>query len=90
MLSKKGAQNDLTVAFMASVLKATHRRFGRLITLYSAVYDLQNLRINLYYDRQFDVPYVLDVKKELAKTTFRRKVSLADLISNGDPNKEKN
>jgi hypothetical protein len=90
MLSKIGAQNDLTIEFMASVLKATHRRYGRLKTLYSAVYDLQNVRINLYYDRQFDSPYILDVKKELAKTTFRRKVSLTDLISNRDLNKEKN
>ena len=90
MLSKIGAQNDLTIEFMASVLKATHRRYGRLKTLYSAVYDLQKLRINLYYDRQFDSPYMLDVKKELAKTTFRRKVSLKDLIPNRDLNKEKN
>ncbi|MGV7225099.1 MAG: carcinine hydrolase/isopenicillin-N N-acyltransferase family protein [Nitrospinales bacterium] len=90
MLLTIGAQNDLTVEFMASVLKATHRRYGRLKTLYSAVYDLQNLHINLYYDRQFDAPYVLDVKKELAKTTFRRKVTLMDLISNKDLNKKKN
>ena len=90
MLSTIGAQNDLTVEFIATVLRATHQRYGRLKTLYSAVYDLQKLRINLYYDRQFDSPYMLDVKKELAKTTFHRKVSLKDLISNRDLNKEKN
>ena len=90
MLSNIGAQNDLTVEFVASVLKATHRRYGRLKTLYSAVYDLQKLRIYLYYDRQFDAPYVLDVKEELAKTTGTRKVTLTDLISNRDMNKEKN
>jgi hypothetical protein len=84
MLSKINAQNDLTVEFMASVLKATHRRYGRVKTLFSAVYDLQNLRIILYYDRLFDSPYMLDVTKELAKTTFRRKASLTDLISNRD------
>ena len=89
MLSKIGAQNDLTVEFMASVLNATHQNSASQ-TLYSVLYDLQNLRINLYYDRQFDSPYMLDVKKELAKTTFRRKVSLTDLISNRDLNKEKN
>ena len=90
MLSTIGAQNDLTVEFIATVLKATRQRYGRLKTLYSAVYDLQKLRINLYYDCQFDSPYLLDVKKELAKTTFRRKVFLKDLISNRDLNKEKN
>ena len=90
MLSNIGAQNDLTVEFVASVLKATHRRYGRLKTLYSAVYDLQKLRIYLYYDRQFDAPYVLDVKEELAKTTGTRKVTLTDLISNRDMNKDKN
>jgi hypothetical protein len=90
MLSTIGAQNDLTVEFMASVLKATHRRYGRLKTLYSAVYDLQKLRIYLYYDRQFDAPHALDVKEELAKTTGTRKVTLTDLISNRDMNKEKN
>jgi hypothetical protein len=90
MLSKIGIQNDLTVEFMTSVLRATHQLYGRVKTLYSAVYDLQNLGIYLYYDRLFDAPYFLDVKEELAKTTFRRKVSLTDLISNMDLNKEKN
>jgi hypothetical protein len=89
MLSTMGAKNDLTVEFMASVLNATHQNM-RLKTLYSAVYDLQKLHIYLYYDCQFDSPYMLDVEKELAKTTFRRKVSLTDLISNRDLNKEKN
>jgi hypothetical protein len=89
MLSKIGAQNDLTIDFMVSVLNATHQNSATQ-TLYSVVYDLQNLRINLYYDRQFDSPYMLDVKKELAKTTFRRKVSLKNLISNRDLKKEQN
>ena len=89
MLSTIGAKNDLTVEFMASVLNATHQNM-RLKTIYSAVYDLQKLHIYLYYDRQFDSPYMLDVKEELAKTTFRRKVSLTNLIPNRDLNKEKN
>ena len=89
MLSKIDAQNNLTVELMASVLNATHQNLATQ-TLYSVVYDLQNLRINLYYDRQFDSPYMLDVKKELAKTTFRRKVSLKNLISNRDLKKEQN
>lgn len=89
MLSKIGTRNDLTVEFMASVLNATHQDWVYK-TLYSAVYDLQKLRIYLYYNRQFDAPYVLDVKKELVKTTVYRKVPLKDLISNRDMNKEKN
>ena len=89
MLSKIDSPNNLTVELMASVLNATHQNSDSK-TLYSVVYDLQNLRINLYYDRQFDSPYRLDVKKELTKTTFRRKVSLKDLISNRGLNKQKN
>lgn len=83
MLSEIGAQSDLTVEFMASVLEATHLD-GEFKTLYSAVYDLQQLRIYLYYNRQFHAPYVLDVKEELAKTSsyYYRKMSLRDLISN--------
>ena len=89
MLSKIVAQNDLTIKSMVSVLNATHQN-SAAHTLYSVVYDLKNLRINLYYDRKFDSPYKLDVKKELAKTTYRRKVSLKDLISNRNLDQEKN
>jgi hypothetical protein len=85
MLSKMGVEIDLTVEFMTSVLKATHQ----YSTIFSTVYDLQKLRIYLFHNRQFDVPYVLNVKNELAKTTDYRKVSLKDLISNKDMNKEK-
>ena len=82
MLSDIGVQGDLTVEFMASVLNATHQnRFSSVKTLYSAVYDLRKLSIYLYYNRQFDKPYVLDVKQELAKTKGYRKVSLKSLIS---------
>jgi hypothetical protein len=89
MLSKIDAHNNLTVELMASVLNATHQNSDSK-TLYSVVYDLQNLGIYLYYDRRFESPYILNVKEELAKTTFRRKVSLTDLISNRNLNKEKN
>lgn len=68
---------------MTSVLKATHQNS---FTIYSFVYDLRNLRINLYYNRQYDTPYVLEVKKELLKTTGFRKVALKDLISNRNNN----
>jgi hypothetical protein len=89
MLSKIGAQYDLTIEYMASVLNATHQNSDAQ-TLYSVVYDLQNLSISLYYERQFEAPYILDVKTELGKTSYRRKVSLKDLISNRDLNNEKN
>ena len=87
MLSKVGNENNLTVDYIASVLNATHRdwffntRFS-IKTIYSAVYDLNNLLIYLYYNRQFDKPFVLDVKKELAKTELYKKVSLEELVSN--------
>ena len=90
MLSNIRTQGDLTAEFMASVLNATHQdRFSSVKTLYSAVYDLQKLSIYLYYNRQFDKPYVLDVKQELAKTKGYRKVSLKDLISDIETQKKK-
>jgi hypothetical protein len=91
MLSTVGFNNELTPEFLASVLKATDRnwplntRFS-IKTLFSAVYDLQKLRIYLYYNRQIDKPFVLDVQRELAKTKDYRKVSLKDLISNENTN----
>jgi hypothetical protein len=91
MHSKIVKENDLTVESVAAVLAATHqnRWFGAK-TLYSAVYDLQKLRIYLYYNRQFDEPYMLDVKEELAKNEFGRKVSLKELISDRNLNAGKN
>ena len=50
-------------------------------TIYSAGYNLQKDIIYLYYNRQFDKPYVLDVTQELAKSGRYRKVALKDLIS---------
>lgn len=87
MLSKVGNENNLTVEYITSVLNATHRdwffdtRFS-IKTIYSAVYDLNNLQIYLYFNRQFDNPFVLDVKKELAKTELYKEVSLKELLSN--------
>ena len=82
MLSKIRDQRELTVEFLASVLNATHQnQLFWVKTLYSAIYDLKKLRIYLYYDRQFDKPYELDVKNELAKTKDYRKVSLKKLVS---------
>jgi hypothetical protein len=88
MLSTIGTQNNLTVAFMASVLKATHQKWI-FKTLYSVVYDLSKLRIYLYFDRQFDTPYNIDVKSELATTTeVYRKIPLEELVSNGGKDKK--
>jgi hypothetical protein len=93
MLSTIVDQDDLTVEFMTSVLSATHRNWFfntpfSVKTLFSTVYDLKNLQIFLYYKRQFDKPYVLDVKQELAKTDSYRKVSLEELVSKRSNNKQ--
>jgi len=80
MLSRIGPENELTVEFLASVLDATHQD-SEFNTLYSAIHDLVNLQIYLYYDSQFDSPYVLDVKKELAKTAAYRRVAISDVIA---------
>jgi len=89
MLSKIDTENDLTVNFMTSVLNATHQN-EMWKTIFSTIYDLKKLRIYLFYNHQFDNPYIIDVKEELAKTDVYRKVSLKDLISNRNMNKEKN
>ncbi len=79
MLSEMNAQGKESVESAASVLEATH--LGRPYrTLYSAVYDLQKLRIFLYYDCNFSSPYEMDVKLELAKTERYRKTALKDLF----------
>jgi len=92
MLSKIVDKDDLTAESMASVLRATSRnwffntRFS-VKTLFSTVYDLKKLQIFLYYKRQFDKPYVLNLKNELAKTDSYRKVSLEELVSKRSKNK---
>jgi hypothetical protein len=78
MLSNIKTEKDLTPEFMASVLKATHQSV-KWKTIYSAVYDLQELRIYLYYNRQFHKPYILDVEKELAKIAPHKYFSLISL-----------
>ena len=52
-------------------------------SLNSVVCDLPKLRIYLYFDRQFDTPYNIDIKTELAKTTeVYRKIALEDMVFN--------
>jgi hypothetical protein len=92
MLQSIEKDNNLTVTHLANVLEATDRdwlfntRFS-LKTLFSVVWDLRNLKIHLYYKRQFDNPLLLDVKEELAKTTTIRKESLDSMFSNTNSNK---
>lgn len=87
MLSTMSADQNLSVEFMASVLNATHQELPYK-TLYSAIYDLKQLKIYLYYDGKFTTPYVLDVKKELAQIPSYKKISLKELISDWDRKKE--
>ena len=95
MLSKVSDHEDLTVEYIASVLNATHRdsffdtRYS-IKTLFSTIFDLNNMQISLYYKRQFDKPFVLDVKKALDQTDTYRKISLKDLVSEGSKLKEYN
>ena len=91
MLARIKSEKDLNVKTLASVLEAVRQPDGsRTLTVYSELYDLQNMRIYLFYNHQFDTAYVLDVAEELAKTkgSFRR-VPLKDLILDPDVKKEK-
>ena len=56
MLSKIGSGNDLTIEYLTSILNATRQNNWIAETIYSTIYDLQNLRVYLYYERQFDSP----------------------------------
>lgn len=85
MLSKILNEKDVTIPRIASVLNATHQNRWFLKTRYSVVYDIRNLRINLYYNRQFKAPVVLDVNQELARNTEFRKIALKALISVDKP-----
>jgi hypothetical protein len=80
MLSKIRAENDLTIEYLTSILDATSQNNWIAETIHSTIYDLQNLRIYLYTERQFGSPYVLDVAGELDKTTEYRKISFKELL----------
>ncbi len=80
MLSTMHVRGGLSVEFMALILNATHQnKLFSTKTLYSVVYDIQKLRIYLYFNRQFNTPHVLDLNEELVKTVDFRKVALKDL-----------
>lgn len=91
MLARIKSEKDLTVKSVAEVLKAVRQPDGaRSSTIYSELYDPQNLRIYLFYNHQFDTAYVLDVADVLAKTKGRlRRVPLKDLILDENVRKEK-
>lgn len=84
-LLKQHQDNNLTVKYLASILNATHRDWilntkYSFKTLFSVVYDLRNLKIFLYYKRNYESPIVFDVRKELLKAENYRKESLDSLI----------
>lgn len=93
MLAKIKSENNLTVKSMAAVLDAAHQESpdgSRSSTIYSELYDPQNLRIYLFYNHRFDTAYVLDVAYELEKTKAKlRRVPLKDLILDKDVKKER-
>ena len=89
MLSGLDAEQDVTIPFMGSVLKATHRNWWfntplSIKTAYSTVFDPRNLQIHLYFNRQFDQPYMIDVQRELEERIPYKKVPLADLVVNNN------
>jgi hypothetical protein len=80
MLTEIGVKNNLSIEAMAVVLAATHIE-GYLNTLYSTLYDLKTGDIYLYYERDFESPYILNVKTELARSPSYRQVELKDLVA---------
>lgn len=63
MLKEIENENDLTVEYFTSILKAVSRRF----TAYSTVYDLKNGVIYLYSQHNFNQVAVLNLEDELKK-----------------------
>ena len=89
MLSNITTEKELTPEFMASVLKETHQP-ENYKTIFSAVYDLKKLHIYLYYNRQFQKPYILDMQKELdemAPHRFFSVTALKELAANIETHK---
>ncbi len=63
MLKEIENEDDLTVEYFTSILKAVSRRF----TTYSTIYDLKNGVIYLYNQHNFDQVAVLNLEDELKK-----------------------
>lgn len=57
---------EISIEYFANLLKATSQE-GKYGTLYSNIYDLKRGLIYVYLFRNFEEPYVIDLKKELGK-----------------------
>ena len=77
MLSKRELPGESTLEFMTSLLKAT----SQPSTIFSTIFDPNGLTIYLFYNSDFDTPFVLDVKEQINQTKGYRKIPLSDLIS---------
>ena len=62
------------VPFFRDILNRT-RQEGKLSTIYSNIYDLKRGIITIYHFHDFEHPYVIDLKKELAKGYRLEKIS---------------
>ena len=64
----------VNVPFLRDILNRT-RQEGKLSTIYSNIYDLKRGIITVYNFHDFEHPYVIDLKKELAKGYRLEKIS---------------
>jgi hypothetical protein len=64
----------INVPFLRDILNRT-RQEGKLSTIYSNIYDLKRKIITVYNFHDFEHPYVIDLKKELAKGYRLEKLS---------------
>jgi hypothetical protein len=64
----------INVPFLRDILNRT-RQEGKLSTIYSNIYDLKRGIITIYHFHDFEHPYVIDLKKELAKGYRLEKIS---------------
>jgi len=68
------AAKTINVPFFRDILNRT-RQEGKLSTIYSNIYDLKRGIIAIYHFHDFEHPYVIDLKKELAKGYRLEKIS---------------
>ncbi|KIO76121.1 hypothetical protein TH53_16725 [Pedobacter lusitanus] len=64
----------LSVPFLRDILSHT-RQEGKLSTIYSNIYDLKRGIVYIYNFHDFNKPYVIDLKKELARGYRLEKIS---------------
>ena len=80
MLSLSEATGAVSVESAKDVLEATSQSDAGLYSIYSALYDLKNLRIYLYYGQDYSAPIMLDVKMELKNWKKGMQMPLMELI----------